>query len=103
MAGGITLLSVMLLFLDPLVAIPVHGVVQLVSNGSRTFIQRQHVQWWIFARYAAPLIPMGFVGIEIAHDERAIVVPLSYNSISASPTFRKGRKSSSWESTLITD
>ena len=66
MAGGITLLSVMLLFFDPLVAIPVHGVVQLVSNGSRTYIQREHVEWWIFLRYAAPLIPMGFVGIEIA-------------------------------------
>jgi len=66
MAGGITLLSVMLLFFDPLVAIPVHGVVQLVSNGSRTYIQRKHVEWWIFLRYAAPLIPMGFVGIAIA-------------------------------------
>lgn len=66
MAGGITLLSVMLLFYDPLVAIPVHGVVQLVSNGSRTFIQRKHVEWWIIFRYAAPLIPMGFVGIAIA-------------------------------------
>ena len=66
MAGGITLLSVMLLFFDPLVAIPVHGVVQLVSNGSRTYIQREHVEWWIFHRYAAPLIPMGFVGIAIA-------------------------------------
>ena len=39
MAGGITLLSVMLLFMEPLVAIPLHGVVQLVSNGSRTVIQ----------------------------------------------------------------
>ena len=36
MAGGIILLSVMLLFLDPLVAIPLHGVIQLISNGSRT-------------------------------------------------------------------
>ena len=35
MAGGITLLSVMLLFLDPLVAIPLHGAVQLVSNARK--------------------------------------------------------------------
>ena len=28
MAGGITLLTVMLLYLEPLVAIPIHGVVQ---------------------------------------------------------------------------
>jgi uncharacterized membrane protein YfcA len=66
MAGGITLLSVMLLFLEPLVAIPIHGVVQLVSNSSRTFVQRKHVDWSILWRYSAMLIPMGFVGIEIA-------------------------------------
>ena len=31
MAGGIVLLSVMLLFLDPLVAIPLHAVVHAAS------------------------------------------------------------------------
>ena len=44
MAGGIVLLSVMLLFMEPLEAIPLHGAVQLVSNGSRTWIQRTHVE-----------------------------------------------------------
>ena len=66
MAGGIVLLSVMLLFLDPLVAIPLHGVVQLVSNGSRTWIQRSHVRWRIFWLYAAPLLPAGVLGLAIA-------------------------------------
>jgi len=66
MAGGITLLSVMLLFFEPLVAIPIHGVVQLVSNSSRTFVQRKHVDWSILWRYSLMLVPMGFVGIEIA-------------------------------------
>jgi uncharacterized membrane protein YfcA len=66
MAGGITLLSVMLLFLEPLVAIPIHGVVQLVSNSSRTYVQRKHVDWTILWRYSLMLVPMGFVGIEIA-------------------------------------
>jgi len=66
MAGGITLLSVMLLFFDPLVAIPIHGVVQLVSNSSRTFVQRKHVDWAILWRYSVMLVPMGFIGIEIA-------------------------------------
>ena len=63
MAGGIVLLSVMLLFLEPLVAIPLHGVVQLVSNSSRAWIQRQHVAWDIVGRYAVLLLPMGFVGL----------------------------------------
>jgi uncharacterized membrane protein YfcA len=66
MAGGITLLAVMLLFLDPLVAIPLHGVIQLVSNGSRTWIQRRHVERGIVWRYALPLLPMGFIGLALA-------------------------------------
>jgi len=66
MAGGITLLSVMLLFLEPLVAIPLHGAVQLVSNSSRTVIQRKHVERGILLRYAALLLPLSFVGVEFA-------------------------------------
>ena len=66
MAGGITLLAVMLLFMEPLVAIPLHGVVQLLSNGSRTVIQRRHVRWSILWRYGLLLLPMGFVGLAIA-------------------------------------
>lgn len=66
MAGGITLLSVMLLFYEPLVAIPLHGAVQLVSNGSRTVIQRRHVDWRILAWYAAPLLPLGYAGLLLA-------------------------------------
>jgi uncharacterized membrane protein YfcA len=55
MAGGITLLSVMLLFMEPLTAIPVHGVVQLVSNGSRSIIQREHIDRGILWRYSVLL------------------------------------------------
>ncbi|MCH7643983.1 MAG: sulfite exporter TauE/SafE family protein [Myxococcales bacterium] len=73
MAGGITLLSVMLLLFEPLVAIPIHGVVQLVSNSSRTFIQRKHVDWAILWRYSAMLVPMGFVGLEVAQSLPATV------------------------------
>ncbi len=63
MAGGITLLAVMLLFLEPLAAIPLHGVIQLVSNGSRTWFQRRHVEGWILLRYAALLVPGGLIGL----------------------------------------
>ena len=73
MAGGITLLSVMLLLFEPLVAIPIHGVVQLVSNSSRTFIQRKHVDWAILWRYSALLVPMGFVGLAVAQSLSATV------------------------------
>jgi uncharacterized membrane protein YfcA len=66
MAGGITLLAVMLLFYDPLVAIPLHGVVQLVSNSSRAVIQREHIRWDIISRYGVLILPMGFVGLYLA-------------------------------------
>ena len=66
MAGGIVLLSVMLLYLDPTTVIPLHGVVQLVANGSRTFIQREHVDWGIAGPYALLLLPLGWLGIQLA-------------------------------------
>ena len=66
MAGGMTLLGVMLLFLDPLAAIPLHAVVQLVSNGSRTFYQRRHVDWSIAASFVLPLLPAGALGLALA-------------------------------------
>ena len=43
MAGGIILLSVMVLFFEPITAIALHGLIQLVSNASRVAIQRHHV------------------------------------------------------------
>ncbi len=67
MAGGIVLLSVMLLYLEPLTAIPLHGAIQLVSNGSRAFIQRKHVDWALTWRYAALLLPAGAVGMPVAY------------------------------------
>lgn len=68
MAGGITLLAVMLLFLPPLVVIPLHGVIQLVSNGSRTWIQRRHARFDLLWRYGLLLIPMGILGIHVAQE-----------------------------------
>lgn len=66
MAGGITLLALMLLFLDPLVAIPVHGWIQLASNGARTAVQRRHVAGDIVARFALLLLPGAALGLAVA-------------------------------------
>lgn len=68
MAGGITLLSVMLLFAEPLVVVPLHGVVQLVSNGSRSWIQRRSVRRDIVWRYSLLLLPTGFAGLLLARE-----------------------------------
>lgn len=63
MAGGMTLLGVMLVFLAPLEAIPLHGAIQLASNFSRTVIQREHARYDLLWRYGLPLLPMGALGI----------------------------------------
>ena len=66
MAGGITLLSVMLLFQSPFVAVPLHGAIQLASNSSRAIVQRAHIRWSIVAAFAVLLLPAGFVGLKVA-------------------------------------
>jgi uncharacterized membrane protein YfcA len=68
MAGGITLLAAMLLLMPPLVAIPLHGAIQLASNGSRALIQRRHARFDIVWRSAVLLLPMGWVGIQVAQE-----------------------------------
>lgn len=66
LGGGIVLLTVMLLWFDPLVAIPLHGAVQLVANSSRTYIQRRYVDWGILGRFAVLLVPAGVAGLVLA-------------------------------------
>jgi uncharacterized protein len=68
MGGGITLLALLLLFLDPLVAIPLHATVQVVSNGTRAVAQRHHVEWEILWRYALPLLPLGWLSLQVAQE-----------------------------------
>lgn len=53
MAGGLLLMGVLLLVLPVPVAFVVHGLLQLVSNGSRAVLQREHVRWRTVAWYAA--------------------------------------------------
>jgi uncharacterized protein len=66
MAGGMTLLAIMLLWMEPQVAIPIHGAVQLVSNSSRSVAQWPNVRWPLFARFALPLLPFAYAGLVVA-------------------------------------
>jgi uncharacterized membrane protein YfcA len=63
MAGGMLLLSALLLKLEPTVAIPVHGIVQLVSNASRAWFLREHVRKRFVLPFALPLLPAGALGV----------------------------------------
>jgi uncharacterized membrane protein YfcA len=62
MAGGVTLLGVMTALLPAAVVVPIHGVVQLASNWTRTWAFRRHVRWAIFFAFMAPAI----AGVAIA-------------------------------------
>ena len=68
LGGGIVLLSVMLLYFEPLTAIPLHGAIQLFSNSSRAVIQRRSVDLGILARFAVPLLPFGIAGLLLAQN-----------------------------------
>ena len=48
MGGGVVLVSLMTFFLNWKNLIPIHGVVQLVSNSSRAFLLREHIAWFLF-------------------------------------------------------
>jgi len=63
MAGGMVLLSALLLRLEPVVAIPVHGIVQLVSNASRAWFLREHVRKKLVIPFVLPLLPAGALGV----------------------------------------
>ena len=52
MAGGLLLMGVLLLVLPVAVAFVVHGLLQLVSNGWRAFLQRRSIRWRVLAWYA---------------------------------------------------
>lgn len=45
LGGGAMLIAAMVLVFPPLVAVPVHGLVQLGSNAGRALLLRAHVQW----------------------------------------------------------
>lgn len=45
LGGGILMVAVLALVFPPAVVVPVHGCVQLGSNGGRAVVQRRHIQW----------------------------------------------------------
>ena len=62
MAGGVTLLGVMTALLPAPVVVPLHGIVQLASNWTRTWAFRKYVRWSIFFTFMVPAA----VGVAIA-------------------------------------
>ncbi len=45
MGGGVTLLTVMMMFLPVQILIPIHGLIQFFSNGFRVALNFKHLKW----------------------------------------------------------
>jgi uncharacterized membrane protein YfcA len=64
--GGLILLVVFLQFMNPLVAVPLHGVIQLVSNSSRAFVLRRNLATDLILWSSILLLPGAVVGLRLA-------------------------------------
>ena len=56
--GGSLLLALMLQFMTPGAAIPIHGAMQTVANGWRIWLLRENMLWPIILRFGIPM-PIG--------------------------------------------
>jgi len=45
LGGGTLMIAVLALVFPPAVVVPLHGFIQLGSNGGRALVQRAHIQW----------------------------------------------------------
>lgn len=89
MAGGIMLLAVMLLFLEPALAIPIHALVQLTSNSSRTVIHARSVRRDLLFPYMVFLLPAGALTLPLVQYAPADSLRLGIGVFVLVATWRK--------------
>ncbi|MFC6197375.1 TSUP family transporter [Ponticaulis profundi] len=58
MAGGLILMGVLTALMPISMAMIFHGAIQLVSNGWRAFLLRDHISWSVFGRYLIGGVPV---------------------------------------------
>ena len=66
LGGGALMIAAMVLVLPPLVAVPVHGLVQLGSNAGRALLMRAHIQWRFAGFFVLGSIPGALLGAQVA-------------------------------------
>ena len=77
MAGGSMLLVVMLLYLDPVDAIPIHGIVQLTSNANRTLIHAKSLKKNLLLPFSLLVLPAGMLTLPLAQHAPAETLRLA--------------------------
>lgn len=66
LGGGVILLLVIAQFHAPVVAIPIQGGIQLVSNSVRAGLLRTNINWKAVGRAALLMLPATLVGVKVA-------------------------------------
>ncbi len=66
LGGGVLLLAVMLGFMDPLEAVPIHAVLQVMANGSRGYVLRSDVAIYALKPFLVLLVPGVVAGYFLA-------------------------------------
>ncbi len=67
LGGGAMLIALMTTVMNPLVAVPVHGAVQLGSNGGRALVRFPHIAWPFFIWFGIGSAFGVAIGGQIAH------------------------------------
>lgn len=75
--GGMVLLAVLLVWVEPVVAIPLHAAIQIVSNTTRVVIRRRDVDWGVVAPFSLLLLPAGALAIPLVLRAPAAVLQLA--------------------------
>lgn len=65
LGGGLILLTVLAQFFPTATAIPIQGGIQLISNGSRSWILREGINWPVVARASVLLMPASLLGVAV--------------------------------------
>lgn len=71
--GGLVLISVMVQFLAPGAAVPIHGMVQLASNASRAAFGLSNVRWSLVVPYAAGTVVGAALGARVVVELDAVL------------------------------
>jgi len=76
MAGGMILMAILVSVVSVSAAMMLHGAVQAMSNGSRAWFLREHVQWRILPPYlaGAALAVGGFTAVALVPDAGVVLI-----------------------------
>lgn len=97
MGGGIFLLTVLFLCgLEPAVAIPVHALVQLTSNGSRAVLFRERVRWSALRVFALVALPFPLLGLALADRMDPEVTKVAIGALVLFATWRRKGGAVQW-------